>query len=71
MNQATITGNIKNKINNALPPSLQNTVNVSFVPGVGTGVGALKVLRLTSSTAHKKSIIVQPGSSNDITSLLM
>ncbi len=70
-NEATLTGNIKNKINDALPPSLQNTVDVTLVPGVGTGGGALKVLCLTSSTANKKSISLQPGSTNDVTTVLM
>ena len=70
-NESTVTGNIKNKINSGLPPSLQNTADVSLTAGVGSGGSALKVLRFTSNTSDIKSVMVQPGSNNDLTTVLM
>jgi hypothetical protein len=64
----TIQTAIKTKINSALPPSLANTVNVVFVDGPGT---TTKVFRLESATADKKSIDIQPASSNDVAKTLM
>jgi phage tail sheath protein FI len=65
--EAIATGNIKTRINTALPPALQNTVNVSFENGPGT----LVVMRFTSATTEKKSVMIQPGSINNVTGVLM
>jgi hypothetical protein len=58
---------IKARINQALPPSLANSVKPSFADGPGD----MKVLRLESSTAKLKNVVVQPGSSKDLSGVLM
>jgi len=66
-NQAGVLNSIKTRINNALPASLINTVDVQFA----SGPDALGVLRFKSATTEKKSVVIQPGSSNDVTGVLM
>jgi uncharacterized protein len=66
-NEATVLSNITTKINDALPPALKNSVDVSFENGPGT----LKVLRFTSKTTEKKSVVIQPVSDKDVTGTLM
>lgn len=65
--EAAIIAAIKDRINQALPPALVNSV----LPSFAGGPGSMKVLRLESSTAEKKSVTVQPGSSKDLTGALM
>lgn len=66
--ESDIEDNIKEKINDALPASLKNTVDVKFP---SDGPGTLKVVRFESATPERKSIVIQPGSANDVTTVLM
>jgi phage tail sheath protein FI len=67
VNENIMKANITTKINDALPAALKNKVTVS----IENGPGNFGVLRFTSSTTDKKSVVIQPGSSNDLTAALM
>lgn len=69
-NENEIKTAIKNRLNEGLPPSLANTVEAKFVQ-FKPGPGALKVLSFQSTTVDKKSVVIQPGPSKDVTSVLM
>jgi phage tail sheath protein FI len=68
--EPAVLNNIKTRIDNALPAALKNTVDVKFEQ-VAVGPPVLQVLRSESATTEKKSIVIQPGSSNDVTGVLM
>ncbi|MCK4824822.1 hypothetical protein KA005_54225, partial [bacterium] len=67
--ESVILNNIKTEINNALPAALKNTVDVKFEQVAAGPI--LQVLRFKSVTTEEKSIVIQPGSSNDVTGVLM
>jgi hypothetical protein len=58
---------MKQKIDNALPTSLANSVNVEIINGPGTK----QLLKFSSNTSDQKSITIQKASSNDLAKTLM
>lgn len=57
------------RINGALPASFIGTVQVMFEP-YATGP-IRQVLKFVSAATNRKGIVIQPGSTNDVTALLM
>jgi hypothetical protein len=69
-NEAQILDAIKIRINQALPPALADAVEPGFET-ITASPPHLNVLRLKSNTPEKKDIVIQPGSSKDLASVLM
>jgi len=75
MDDAQVKTSINNKINESIPSTLADTVEVIVWDGpAGTTTKVLRFQSKNSTPTHKpyvKSIVIKPGSSNDLTGVLM